>query len=219
MPTIVGMVAAGGASALVSKAINKPDKSAQNAQMAANARAQQFIEEQSAKAERANLRLFDAGQENLLTGNQAALDIYNQTIPEQFNAFQQGNVGAQQQLVAGLPQMQNALMGLPVDYSVLQPQQIQTNMGFIPQQLPQFKTATQALALSPFEIMQMQQAQVAQKAAESQAILDKEKAAKIGRTSGERGGAGQADRDRDTGRSSSRGGGLSDRPSGGMGMA
>jgi hypothetical protein len=54
-------------------------------------------------------------------GNQAV----GYTTPEQ-----QGNVGAQQALLSGLPQMNNAILGRQVDYNAMQPQQFDYNMDF-----------------------------------------------------------------------------------------
>lgn len=86
--------------------------------------------------------LFPTAQQNMLTGASSALDVFNQTAPQQMQLAQQGNVNAQQALLAGLPQMQNALLGNAIDYSGLQAQQ-QT----LPQMnysMPQFDMGQQA---------------------------------------------------------------------------
>jgi len=90
------------------------------------------------KAEGQLMDIFPAAQQNLAQGFQGALDVFGQSLPAQTQAFQQGNIGAQQQLLAGLPQIQNALFGNQVDFSQLQPTQIQPDLGFAQQQLPQF---------------------------------------------------------------------------------
>lgn len=83
-------------------------------------------------------KLFPAAQQNVQQGFQGALDVFGQSLPAQTNVFQQGNIGAQEQLLAGLPQFQNAILGNQVDFSQLQPTQIQTpDLGFFQQQLPQ----------------------------------------------------------------------------------
>lgn len=112
------------------------DTSAQDAQVKANAAAQQFIAQQAQAARGDVLRLFPQAQQNLAQGTQAALDVLGQTVPQQFSTFQQGNVGAQQALLAGLPQIQNAILGQPVNLSGLQPQTIEFDAGFAQQQLP-----------------------------------------------------------------------------------
>lgn len=84
------------------------------------------------------MQLFPAAQQNLQQGFQGALDVFGQSIPAQTQALQQGNVGAQQQLLAGLPQIQNALLGGQIDFNQLQPVNVQPDLGFTQQQLPEF---------------------------------------------------------------------------------
>ena len=127
----------------------KTDSSAQLAQIQANKETLALIERNTQQATRDNTRLFGAAQDNLLAGAQAGLDVFGSTIPQQFGAFQQGNVGAQPPLIRGLPQVNNAILGLPTDLSSFQPQRINVDTSFAQQQLPQFTTAEQALALTP----------------------------------------------------------------------
>jgi len=148
----------------------KTDNSAQFAQIEANAETMALIERQTKQATRDATKLFGAAQDNFLTGSQAGLDVFGSTIPQQFGAFQQGNVGAQNQLIAGMPQVNNALLGLPTDLSSFQPQQIDVDTSFAQQQLPQFTTPEQALALTPGELA----AQEAVKTEQSQ-MLDQQK--------------------------------------------
>ena len=95
--------------------------------------------EKSTKQAREDLfKLFPAAQQNLQQGFQGALDVFGQSLPAQTDVFQQGNVGAQQQLITGLQQQQNALFGNQVDMSQLQPFQVQQpDLGFFNQTLPQ----------------------------------------------------------------------------------
>lgn len=82
-------------------------------------------------------RIFPQAQETANLGFQGALDVFGQSAPAQMDVFQQGNLGAQQQLLAGLPQIQNAILGGNVDLSGLQPFKIQQpDLGFLNQQLP-----------------------------------------------------------------------------------
>ena len=121
------------------------DRSAQKATKQANARTLDFIKQQGQVARQDAIPLFGSAFENRNLGAQAALDVFGQTIPQQFGTFQQGNVGAQQQLLAGLPQFQNAILGLPADLSGLQPQTIDVDTSFAQQQLPEFVSPQQAL--------------------------------------------------------------------------
>ena len=82
--------------------------------------------------------IFPQAQQALQSGTQGALNIFGQAIPQQANVFQQGNVAAQQQIAAGLPQFQNAILGRPVDFSQFQPTQLQQpDFSFLQAQLPQ----------------------------------------------------------------------------------
>jgi hypothetical protein len=84
-----------------------------------------------------------------MLGAQQALDIFGAAIPQQASLFQQGNVGAQQMLGQGSQQFQNAILGMPVDYSYMQPQQFETDFSFMPTELPDFTTSQQALNPAP----------------------------------------------------------------------
>ena len=91
------------------------------------------------------LALAPGAERNRLLGTQAALDVFGQTIPQQFGTFQAGNVGAQGALLAGLPQFQSAILGLPTDLSGMQPQRLAVDTSFAQQQLPAFSTISDAL--------------------------------------------------------------------------
>lgn len=69
--------------------------------------------------------LFDEARRGTQQGFQQAIGIFGQAAPQQSSLFQQGNVEAQRQLLAGLPQQQNAILGGQVDFSALQPTQLQ----------------------------------------------------------------------------------------------
>jgi len=123
---------------VVKSIFGSTDRSAQTAQIRANESTERFIREQGQQARRDVIGLFDTANINRNLGTQAALDIFGQTIPQQFGAFQQGNVGAQETLLAGLPQIQNAILGLPTELSGLQPRSIEFDTDFAQQQLPDF---------------------------------------------------------------------------------
>lgn len=131
MPTALVSAGVGLFGSAASAAINKPDDSAQKAQIAANQRSQEFIEDQALKAENAAGRLFDSSAANLLAGNSAAANLYKDAFNPQMNTLNQGYSNAQNQIYRGMPQIQNALMGLPIDYAAFQPQQITPNTSFI----------------------------------------------------------------------------------------
>lgn len=134
---------------LVKTVFGGKDTSAQKGQIAANKEAQAYIRDMHGQA-RGDARALGSAQEaNQNMGFQSALDVYGQTIPQQFSTFQQGNMGAQGALLAGMPQFQNAILGMPVDYSQFQPTQINYNTDFAQQQLPEFISSAQALGGMP----------------------------------------------------------------------
>lgn len=136
-------------SSVVKTVFGGTDDSAQQAQIASNAAAQQLIAEQTEAARADILSLFPAAEQAAQQGFQGALDVFGQTIPQQVSAFQGGNVGAQQALLSGLPQIQNAILGRPVDLSGLQAQQLPVDTSFAQQQVPQFQSSAAALQQTP----------------------------------------------------------------------
>ncbi len=137
---IAGAAASGGAALLDNKNQKKAIASAE-AQKAAS---QAFIEKQMNQARGDLFKLYPSIQDSNQKGLQAGLDIYRQTVPYQLQAFQQGNVGAQNQILRGLPQAQNAILGRPIDMSGLQAMAIQQPNIPMPQ-APQFQGIQAAL--------------------------------------------------------------------------
>jgi hypothetical protein len=129
---VAGSAIVGG---VVSSSNAKKGVKAQEKQNEAN---EAFIREQAINARNDAEPLYDAAQQNRGIGTQAALDTFAQTIPEQGRMLQDGNYQAQGQILAGLPQSNNALMGMPVDYSQLQAQKLDPNYDWARQQVPQF---------------------------------------------------------------------------------
>lgn len=136
---------------VASKAINKPDNSAQREQLAQNERIWEHTVKKTGDAELVGMQLFDAAQQNLLTGNRAAFNLQRDVLPVQTSAYQQGNLQAQQQISGALPQYYNALMGFPVDYGAFQPQTFQPDLSIIQQQqAPVHLTPEQQQAMQNF---------------------------------------------------------------------
>lgn len=113
------------------------EKKAAKAQQKSLEQGQDFIRE-GVKEGREAINLFgpqaiQSGQQ----GFQAALDVFGQSLPAQTQVFQGGNVAAQRALLAGLPQIQNAILGGQIDLSGLQPfQQQLPDLSFFSQQIP-----------------------------------------------------------------------------------
>jgi hypothetical protein len=92
--------------------------------------------------------IFPQAQQTAQQGFQGALDVFSQSAPAQLDVFQQGNMNAQNAILAGMPQIQNALFGNQVDYSAFQPSSIQSpDLGFLSQTLPQIQQQEQAAAV------------------------------------------------------------------------
>lgn len=134
-----GVATAVVASAVIGGVVSKnaSDKAARAQTNAANT-ASQTTRAAANQARDELKQLFPAAQQNAAQGFQGALDVFGQSVPTQGDVFTQGNVAAQQQILAGLPQIQNAILGGNVDLSALQPTQLSPDLGFMQQQLPQF---------------------------------------------------------------------------------
>lgn len=112
-------------SGISEKIFGGTDNSAQKETLKSNERRQQFIEDQTGLAIQDIAQLYPMGDQYRNDAyNKAMALIGNAAIP-QMDYFQQGNVGAQQMLINSMPQYQNALFGMPVDYSQFQPVQMQ----------------------------------------------------------------------------------------------
>lgn len=102
--------------------------------------------------------LFGQAQDSRRSGLQGALDVFGESIPLQAQTAQGGNVAAQETLLAGLPQIQNAILGRPTDLSGLQPTRLPFELNFSNAQLPEAQPMAGAPAdtqLSAEQIMSM----------------------------------------------------------------
>lgn len=120
MPVGIGL---GAAAVFASKSDRKSAKESVKSQERQREESQQFIKDQVEQARGDLFRLFPQAQESRRLGAQAGLDLFGEVIPQQLQAFQGGNVAAQEALIQGLPQFQNAILGQP------------TNLNFQPVQL------------------------------------------------------------------------------------
>ena len=137
-------------SKLVSTLFGGTDDSAQRAQSRQNEQARELIARQAEQARGDILNLFPIGTANRSLGFQAALGQIGSGITGQSGVFGAGNVGAQQALLAGLPQIQNAILGQNVDLSGLQAVNLQPDLSaFTNVQLPEFQSPTAALNQPP----------------------------------------------------------------------
>jgi hypothetical protein len=129
-------------SGLTEKIFGGTDNSAQKAQQQSNAASQAFIEEQSRLARGDANYLYPQGDYARNRGINAAMALMGRAMPYQMGAFQNGNVEAQNRLLAGMPQYQNSILGMPVDNQELQPYRMgMPDSSFYRQQLPDFGMA------------------------------------------------------------------------------
>ena len=136
MATAAAIAGAGVLGAVVSR--NATNKSV-NATAEAGRLASEQLSQATQQARGDLFRLFPASQQNAQQGFQGALDVFNQALPQQAQTLQDGNVAAQNQLLAGMPQFQNAILGSPVDNSQFQATRLQQpNFDFANQQLQSF---------------------------------------------------------------------------------
>ena len=141
-------VMAGGA-LLSNRSTRRGQDRAASAQTAGQEAAVQAMERATARARGDAIPLFESGTRNALAGFQGALDVFGQSIPQQMQSFQQGNVGAQNALRQGLAQQQNAILGNPFSNAGIQTQQFELpDASQFQQQLPEFETVSQALELA-----------------------------------------------------------------------
>jgi hypothetical protein len=101
------------------------DKAAKGQQNALNASASA-----TSSAEGSVRDLFGKAQVQQDTGINNAMDFLNTSIGRQIQPFQQGNMAAQEQVSSALPQINNAIMGNPVDFSGFAPKQISQPSDF-----------------------------------------------------------------------------------------
>lgn len=128
-------------------------------QMKANERTQAFIREQAALARGDAGALYGGGDFARNQGINAAMALMGQSMPTQMGMFQDGNVSAQMQLLAGLPQYQNAILGMPVNNQALQPTRLaMPDPSAYQQRLPDFGSVSQGTP-APAGSMQWQQPQ------------------------------------------------------------
>lgn len=120
---------------------------ASDAQVQAQREAIEAQRQATQEARELAIPLFGAQQQNRLAGFQGALDLFGQTIPGQMQAFQQGNIGAQQTLSGSLDPQIQAILGGNIDVSGIRPRNVaMPSADMFNVQLPEFTTIEQALA-------------------------------------------------------------------------
>ena len=129
-------------SSVVKTVFGGSDDSAQEAQIEANERSAQLIARQAQVAKGEVNRLFPQADAARNRGLGLAAEVLAGATPEQLRLSDQGNLQAQRALLSGLPQVQNAILGQPVDLSGLQPQAISPDLSFLSAGLSGLQGAT-----------------------------------------------------------------------------
>ena len=113
------------------------DDSAQKSQEAQNQQVLALQAKLAAQARGDIMDIFPGVRQSAQEGFQGALDIYGQSMPQQARLVQEGNIAAQNTLLAGLPQQNAAILGQRVDLSGLAPTRQSYSTDFMQQQLPE----------------------------------------------------------------------------------
>ena len=125
-----------GAAIVGAVATTAASNKAANAQKDAAKTASGQLDASTSAAKEDLFKLFPAAQKNSQQGYQGALDVFNQSVPQQIEFGQSGNIAAQNQLLSGMSQYQNAILGNPVDYRQFQATDLGSpNLDFLNQQL------------------------------------------------------------------------------------
>lgn len=148
-------------SGVTEKLFGGTDNSAQKMQQQANQKSQAWIEQMAALGRGDANALYPAGDYARNTGINAAMALMGQSMPAQMGMFQDGNVSAQMQLLAGMPQYQNAILGQPVNNQALQPyRSAMPDPSSYRTQLPDFGQPQQPAAGQPWQWQNPNQAPV-----------------------------------------------------------
>lgn len=105
---------------VVTRIFGGSNDDAQRAQQGANAASQEYIERMASQGRGDVLGMTPGAIQSQQQGFANALGVLQSMTPQQISALQQGSSQAQAQLGSGAQQFQNAILGLPVDYSTLQ---------------------------------------------------------------------------------------------------
>ena len=118
-------VAMAGATIAAAKMDYDAAKAANETALRQREESQKFIEKQISQARGDIFQLFPAAQKARQQGIQSGFNLYKAALPTQTQYFQQGNVMAQNQQIAGLGQIQNAILGRPINQNALKPGVVQ----------------------------------------------------------------------------------------------
>lgn len=125
-----GVIAAVGA-AYAADSEKKSAKAATKSQEKQVAQNRAFLQQKGGQAGHSAKSLFRSAEASQRLGQKQAFDVLSGALPEQLGTFQQGNIGAQQALLGGLPAAESAILGTGQRLR-LQPTKIRPDLGFVP---------------------------------------------------------------------------------------
>jgi len=97
-----------------------------------------YLERQGQLAREETAPLYNQAMDTRRQGSQRQIDMLSAAAPMVLDARQQGNMNAQNVLAGSMPQMQNALLGTgPIDYSFMQPRQVNVDLQGLLAGIPQ----------------------------------------------------------------------------------
>lgn len=103
-----------------------------------------YMSQQNDQARADINRLFPQAAQARNQGYQQSMDLLSSAMPLTIGAVQQGNMNAQNTIAGSMPQMQNAILGnAPIDYSFMQPQQVNVDYQSMLAGLPTLYDPTQ----------------------------------------------------------------------------
>ena len=135
MAAVTATVVAGGLGLAASRQDRKSVEKANESAERQRAESITFIDKSIKQARGDLFKLFPSAQKSMTTGFQGRLDVLNQAFPQQLQAFQGGNVAAQNQLIAGLQPQRAAVLGQDINFN---PQATQLQTPALQGTLPEF---------------------------------------------------------------------------------
>ena len=135
MAAVTATVVAGGLGLAASRQDRKSVEKANESAERQRAESIAFIDKSIKQARGDLFKLFPSAQKSMTTGFQGSLDVLNQAFPQQLQAFQGGNVAAQNQLIAGLQPQRAAVLGQDINFN---PQATQLQTPALQGTLPEF---------------------------------------------------------------------------------
>ena len=117
------------------------DTSGQDRQYGTNELLRGLIMNQADVARGDLMGAYPGASQAINQGAQSAMDLWGQILPQQIGAVQQGGQEAQRFMLGGLPYIQRAIMGAPMNLENIvpnvRPGMVSPNLSFASQQLPQ----------------------------------------------------------------------------------